>query len=268
MNDPTFLLVRHAEGSAGTFLLSVLSCSESIAHCDSLVEHNKTEENCLGYMYARYSTDVKNWLLREPKPKEVINFHFISTKFDRGNNLSTTEFMDLCRSEATPYFWEAVDLNKRIALTWHKKYIPEYFNTPIVVTIIIDKESEHWYHRALWYKKYGIKNGKIHVKADDPVYNPNRAIYFTQFKNPYLLDIHPYTFIKNNIIRSTEKELFSDPANFSSTPNQQFILLSELLNEDRFVNAVDRICITSKLNPISETIVRASQKHWISCHEY
>ena len=268
INPFNFLLIRYAEGSAGAFLSSVLSCSKSTAHCDALVEHNKTTDMCVEYIKAHYTADIANWLLREPKPQEAIGFHFISTRFDRGNYLTVEEFTNLCKSDATPYFWESVNNNKIVPMLWHKKYIPAFFNNPSVITIIIDRAAFKWYHRALWYKKYGIKEGKVHIKADDPSYNPNRAVYFKKFNNPYLLDINPYTFIKNNIINSPNKILFGNPNNFNDNNNQQFITLSEILDEDLLVLAVRRICKEFNIDEISEETIRLSHQHWSSCHDF
>ena len=265
-NSFKFLLVRYAEGSAGAFLSSVLSCSTSIAHSDALVEHNKTSDMCVEYIKSHYTNDMSNWLLREPKPQEAIGFHFISTRFDRGNHLTVEEFINLCKTDATPYFWESVNNNKIVPMLWHKKIVPIFFNNPMIVTIIVDDASAKWYHRALWYKKYGIKDGKIHIKADDPTYNPNRAVYFKKFNNPYLLDISPYTFIKNNIINSPAKNLFSSNVNFND--HTQFIKLLDILDENKFVAAINRICISFNLATVPTDIIRASHQHWISCHDF
>jgi hypothetical protein len=153
-------------------------------------------------------------------------------------------------------------------MIWCKQHIPSFFINPKVATIIIDNQAVKWFHRALWYKKYGVKEGKIHVKADDPLFNPYRSNYINKFKNPYLIDEHPFTFIKKNIINNKSKQTFMDINNFLDVPDQQFVNLSELLDEDLLVIAVNRICINLKLQSVSESLIRLAHQHWSSCHAF
>jgi len=265
---PKFLIVRYTHGSAGTFLTSILQSSLSVAHCDPEVAANRNKENYLRFIKKHFTKDMYHWLANEPRPQNVFNLHFISARFPRGDNLSSEEFLKLCQSDASERFWQAVDNNQSIPMIWCKKFIPAFFDNPKVVTIIIDKKANKWFHRALWYKKYGIRDQKIHLKDDDPYFNPCRAEHYKKFNNPYLLDQHPISFIKKNIIKSEEKKLFSDAENFNDVECGEHVFLSEILDEDLLVKAVNRICKNLNLLPIDEGIIRDLFRHWSSCNEW
>lgn len=268
LTPPTFLIVRQAPGSAGNFLISLLQCSTSMLHNNSKVETNKTNNSCLSFFKEHYTNDTYHWLLNEPRPQNSLNLHFISASYSRGDDLTFDAFMNLCREEATLSFWQGVHNNKLIPMIWCKPTIPNFFINPKIVTIIIDNKAVKWFHRAVWYKRYGIKDGKIHIKADDPLFNPYRSNYINKFKNPYLVDENPIGFIKKNIINNKLKRTFMDIDNFLKLPNQEFVNLSELLDEDLLVVAINRICTNLNLNPVSESLIRSAHQHWSSCHEF
>lgn len=265
--NPKFLLVQFAEGAGGVFLTSLLCNSTSVGHYDSATELHKTSGACFDYIKKSYTNEVSQWLVKEPRPQNNLNLHFISTKFPRGDDLTPEEFVYLCREHASDHFWNLINQNKLIPMIWHKPHIPEYFNDPIVITILLDESSYKWYHRALWYKKYGIRDCKIHVKADDPEHNPSRAEYFKKFQNPYLLDMHPYTFIKNNILKSEYKNIFNTEENFLDGHNREFITLSEILDIKKLEVALNRICNKFSLDPLDQNFLVNAWAHWKGCHD-
>jgi hypothetical protein len=264
---PKFLLVQFAAGSAGIFLLTLLSASRSVVHVDPLVEKNKTPETCLDHMTRCYTDCCESWLLNEPRPQNTFNLHFISTQFSRGDDLSEQRFTKLCLRHGSPYFIDSVCQKKLIPIGWHKQQISQYFQDPYVITILIDPLSLKWYHRAAWYKRHGILDQKIHVKYHDPAYNPSRQEYIKKFNNQYLFDRHPIGFIKKEIIGSSDKILFSNAENFSDGISRIFVNLSDILDQDKLVNVVNLITGRFQLTPISEDFVRKAHFHWKHCHD-
>ena len=264
LKNPKFLVVHYAPGSGGKFLTSILMCSNSVAHFDPQVESNKTKENCLSYIQSHFTNDIDNWMLYEPK--SVWNTHFVSTKFARGNELTQEQFNDLAEQECTDHFFNSVNLEKLIPTIWHKSETPDFFKDSLFVSIFLDQPSFKWYHRALWNKHYGIKDGKIHIKIHDPFFNPPMKSYFSKFENPIYSDDSFFTFARNNVVANEFKTVFSNKDSFAQSSNQQVISLSTLLDIDKFVEIVEHICHIWNLAPIDVELIRASHIHWIKCH--
>lgn len=264
---PNFLLVQFAEGSAGLFLTSLLATSKSVGHYDQNINKDKTDKLCLEFIKSRFTNDAEHWLLREPRPQTLLNLHFVSTRFPRGDDLTTDEFFCLCQTDAKEHFWQIAQEKKLIPMVWHKQNIPIFFKNASIVTILIDPMSYKWYHRATWYKKYGIKNSKIHIRTDDPMYNVARSAYVEKFKNEYLVDQHPFTFIKNNILKTDYKNIFKTEENFKDGCQREFITLSEILDIDRLELALTRICKKFNLDPISHELLVDAWNHWRECHD-
>jgi hypothetical protein len=270
MSNPQFLIARYANGSAGKFLINLLMSSPSVAHFDSMIEQNKTEANCLRYTQEHFVNRLSEWLINEPKHSEAWNLHHVSSNYARGDDLTTDDFLHQAKQNATEYFWNSVDSNKHIPFVWHKVVVPEFFQSAKFVTIIIDPGAVKWYHRARWYKQYGIINNMIHIREEDPTYNNAKLkMYYDQFNNSYQVDQPPYSFIKQNILNNPKKRLFqNDNAFIDQSVAQEFINLSDILNVDRLIDRVNQICDRFELLPVSESHMINSHRHWIDCHNF
>lgn len=266
--DPKFLMVQYAPGAAGKFLSSLLMSSPSIAHFDPDVQKNKSIDNCVDYVRNHFTKDIDKWILQEPNHVAAWNLHFISSKYDRGDNLTTNEFCSLAEQHASDYFCSAVNDGKIIPSIWHKTNTPEFFNNALFVTVILDKPSLKWYHRSIWYKLFGTKNGKIHLKANDPELNPPMREYFKKFKNPIYVDEPFYSFVKHNILKNKFKSGFMTTGSFTNHNQHAFVYLSELLDIDLCVEMIDRICQKFNLEPIPIDIIKQGHAHWIACHNF
>jgi hypothetical protein len=259
-----FLLTQFAEGSGGSFLMCVLAASNSVWHWDEKTQNNKTEDKSLSYIKSKFQKDYTLWIARDPKPQNDYNLHFLSTKYPRGDDLTLEEFKSLCKLNGSDHFINGINSNLYQILPWHKITIPGFFNNPLVCTIIIDKSSLRWYHRSLWNKKFGIKDNLIHIKADDPSYNPERERYFQIFNNPYLVNKPFFNFVKENIILNKQKLLFLNP---TISSNNSSIFLSELIDEKKFVQKVQKICRELNLELLSKNYLIECHKYWKQCHE-
>lgn len=270
MIDPKFLVVRYANGSAGKFLINLLMASKSVAHFDPLVEQNKTDKSCMRYTQEHFVNETHNWLKYEPNHTDAWNLHHISAKYTRGEDLSVEEFLTLAKQNATEHFWNSVSAGRSIPMVWHKKIVPAFFKSSKFITIIIDPDSEKWYHRARWYKQFGMIDQMIHMKEHDPEFNHQTLkIYHDKFQNSSRVKQHPFSFIKENIINYPVKKMFQKVEEFQTPAvEQEFVALSDILDTDRCVNAVAQICKKFDFEPISEDLVMRSQKHWLSCHDF
>lgn len=259
----SYLIVRYAEGAGGSFLTCVLAASKSVWHWDSFVQLNKTEELAFRYIQDRFKPDFNNWIARDPKPFNDYNLHFLSSKYPRGDDLSLEEFTDLCNQHSSVHFLHGINSGLKVIIPWHKLYVPVFFQNSKIISISIDPLSIKWYHRCLWYKKFGIKNGMIHIKADDPAYNPTRLKYFKKFNNPYLINKPFIPFVKENIIKNKQKLNF---LNLPSNLDQSIICLSDMLNTNKFVNHIQRLCDENEICCPSKSFLENTHNYWLKCH--
>lgn len=269
-DQPNFLVVRYANGSAGKFLLTVLMASKSVAHFDSAIETNKSDNLCVDYVHQHFSPDIANWLKTEPKHSDAWNLHHVSSNYPRGDDLSQQEFFNAAKLNATEHFWNSVQNDKLIPFIWHKQSVPVFFGQSKFVTIVIDPQSVKWFHRARWYKQYAALNGGVHIKELDPSYNSAKLTqYYQQFSAKYLIDQKPVSFIKTNIIKDPKKILFQNIDNFIDQPPAQFFLnLSDILSPSRCVDKINELCKTFGIVPISESLIIDCHRHWLSCHNF
>jgi len=270
MNKPQFLVARYANGSAGKFLLTLLMSSKSVAHFDPNIEQNKTTEACLDYVCSHFITNIGDWLKHEPKHSDAWNLHQVSANYSRGNSLTESEFLKISEQDATEHFWNSVTNKKLVPFVWHKLEVPEFFKHSKFITIVIDPAAVKWFHRARWYKQYGIIDNAIHIKEQDSSYNSAKLkMYYDQFGLKYITDQHPYTFIKKNIINDPKKKLFQNASTFVDTVESQvFVNLSEILHVDRCVEKITQICNTFNIDPVHKDLIVDSHAHWLSCHNF
>jgi len=183
--------------------------------------------------------------------------------------MSYNQFINAAQHEASPYFWEQVNNEKIIVTPWHKCYVPDFYKDAKIVTILIDKKSEKWFHRALWTKLYGVSDGKIHLKMNDPAFNPPMQQYFAKFNNPTHSDERFFSFVKREILKNQFKKEYTDASNFaSSSNNRAFINLSDLLDTESCVLNVARVCQELDIALVPEDLVRNGQVYWNQCHNF
>lgn len=266
--DPKFLMVQFAPGGAGKFLSSLLMSSTSLAHFDPTVQMAKSVDNCINYIRNHFTSDIDKWILQEPNHVAAWNLHFISSKYSRGDDLTPDQFVKLAETNASDHFCQSVNADKIIPSIWHKINTPAFFNDAMFVTVILDKSSLKWYHRSIWYKLFGSKNGKIHLKANDPELNPPMRAYFEKYKNPIYSDEPFYSFVKNNIVNNQFKSKFMTTDSFINHKQHAFINLSELLDTEMCIKMIDRVCRQFNLDPVPTDIIRQGHKHWMSCHNF
>jgi len=266
MNNPKFIVVKYPPGGAGKFLISIIMSSRDVAHYDPDVENDKTPENCIAYIRNSFTPMIKNWMLNEPNDKFTWNTTFYSNKYARGNDLTLDEFVERAKTTCTEHFHNCVSKNKFIPLVWHKVNTAPFFADSKVLFIRVDNSAEKWHHRALWNKLYGTKNGKIHLKINDPEYNLPMKEIMSKFKNPIYSEDTFYTFAKKNIINNEFAIPFSKDKEIVPQPNQKIIKLSDILNSSLFHSLAADIFKFLEIEPADEKVLKFAHAHWCSCH--
>lgn len=268
MTTPKFIVVKYPPAAAGKFLISLLMSSVDVAHYDPMIENNKTSENCIDYIKNSFTSNLKDWLHNEPKDKVAWNTSFFSNKYDRGNSLTLENFIEQAKETCTDHFHNSVKNNKLIPLVWHKTVTAPFFAESKILTILVDKESEKWHHRALWNKLYGVKNNRIHLKINDPDYNPTMKSFFNKFNNPIYSEESFYTFVKNNIVKNEFVDPFKNKNNIPDDVNQKIILLSHLLGENTFKKTIYEIFNFLGITPPDKKLIDFAYSHYAMCHNF
>lgn len=262
---PHFIIVRFAPGAAGRFLTTMLMGSDDVAHYNP---HCKTIEEKLNYLKTSFTQDLDRWLLTEPSDKIAWGITFVSNKYPRGNDLSKEQFETLSKEHCTTWYFQNVALGKKIIIPWNKSNIPVFYQGSSI-SIIIDKPSRRWFNRAHWIKHYGLVNGKIHLKENDPaVHRPPLDEIVRQFNNPIYSEEKFIPFVKKNVIVSPISKLFYDKDNLDHYENDITVNLSSLLEEEQCIAVINSICNHLQLKPIDPNYLRKGFNHWRKLHPF
>jgi hypothetical protein len=265
---PEFLVVQFAPGSAGKFVMSVLMRSPRVAHFDATVEADKTDYRCLQYIKHAFRGDFDRWILHEPQHAMAWNLHFISAKYPRGDDLTVQQFFDQADQDATQHFVDSVNAGQLIPIARHKTTQTEFFASSKFVTIRLDANSLRWYHRAYWSKLFGLRQGKIYLKENDPALNVAMQSYIASYQNPIYVEQSPFAFLRHNVINNKYKTVFANVNSAALGNNNITLDLSTVLSESSFVTAVSMLAHTLDLGEIPKSFVRLAHQHWKSCHGF
>lgn len=266
MAEPKFLLTQFNEGAAGKFLMSLLMGSDSVAHFDQNVEKNKTILSLTDYVQKSFQS-FDHWLVNEPNPTSVWNIYWISNKMERGATQSPKDFKKQLATEASEYFWQCVQNNKRILIVSNKTILPAAYQHVKPLVIINERKSLKFIRKSLWYKHYGIQDNKIYLKINDPemIPEPTRSI-MKRFNNPIHLNESVLSFYRRVLWKNPNTRFFSDQDNFNK--NSIFINLSEILDINKLVPAIDRICKNLGISQVDHTYIQQAHAHWINLHTF
>ena len=72
-------------------------------------------------------------------------------------------------------------------------------------------------------------------------------------------------FYRQNIWKTPNTEFFSEQKNF---PGSNFVKLSDLLDVDKLVPAIDRLCDQLNIGSIDHNYIQQAHKHWINLHTF
>lgn len=263
--NPHFLLIRFAPGSAGRFLATMLMGSDSIAHFDPKV---LTLADKIDYIKCSFTKDLASWLKTEPNDKEAWNINFVSNKYPRGQDLTVEQFTELSQQHCTSHYHRSVAEGKIIIIPWNKLNIPSFYEGDLV-SIFLDQKSRRWFHRSLWYKHYGKKDGYIHLKENDPACHRQHQIgLVSKFNNPVIFKDDCRNFARTMIMDSQFVRQFSDMQSLMMVKNHNVIELSNLLEETRFLAVIKTLVRDLGLKDIDEWYLKEGFAHWKSCHGY
>lgn len=265
MKSPEFLLIRFAPGSAGRFLAVLLMGSKDVAHFDPDV---KTLDDKMDYVTKTFTKNLGSWLLTEPSDKIAWNITFVSNKYPRGDDLSIDQFAKLADENCTDWYHTNVNAKKKITIPWHKTSIPIFYRGQSI-TIILDKPSRKWFNRAHWIKHFGMHEGRIHLKENDPaVHRKPLDAVVARYNNPIYIDESFFSFVKNKVIRSKDVLPFYDYSSLDKLTNDLPINLSNLLDKKSCIRTINQLCVDLDISPIDQHYIEFSYDHWRNLHPF
>lgn len=259
-------LVRYAQGAGGKFLMSLLMGSPDVAHYDSAVEQNKNKTALMKYITKSFNS-LDSWLANEPNPVPVWNLHWISAKMPRGEDQTYSEWLVQAQEEATDYFWQCVNENKMILLQLNKPTIPLAYQDFKSFAIVSDPAGLKFNRKAVWYKHFGVVDGKIHIKNNDPTqHGGGQAIskVMAQFNNPVYVNETVLQYYRKNIWHDEWLKYFSQQQNFHGIT----IPLSSFIHKDQIQDAVKTLCKRLDITPPDQEYVADAFDYWINLHKF
>jgi hypothetical protein len=132
LNPNKWMIVNYRPGTGGKFLCLALTTIEKIAHWNPDVEfQNLSWEN---YIKNLWNPDNKElWLASEPIT--CWDLTFFSRTMPRGEELSLSEFDDLCQIQSSQYFKEIWESDKIILDFLNKKVVPDWWKQSKIIKL-------------------------------------------------------------------------------------------------------------------------------------
>lgn len=270
---PRFLVIRFPPGGGGNFLASLLQCSHEVGHWNADIESNKSSADWEQYFEQSFSKDLRTWLWKEPIALNQLNTRNIfSAWYDRGNELTVQEFLNLEKEHCSPLYQDLKAQNKLIVIFWHKDVFPSFFQRACFVNIMLDNSSLGWYDRSWYYKHHSIeyKNGQYTVYR-------NRHRKDIQPKNTSYKNFDSATY--NTFFEFVKQEIYNNPwrgryltpgfLDKSSGNRPQYTMhLSDLLEFDKLQHQYIKLCTWLNITAMDETLLQKLFYIWRNRHDY
>lgn len=268
---PKFLVIRFAPGSGANFLTSVLQCSPQVGHWRSDLEHNRSNADWLEYFAQSFSPDFDNWLINEPVANQRLGTREIfSAWYDRGNDLSVTEFNTLEQKYCSELYFELKLKDSFIPIYWHKSIFPAYFSNATFINIVLDRASLKWFDRSLYKKHYKVVSQQDrHVIVQHNRHRPSIVPQSFKGSNEFRKTYCSFKeFIRDEIISNPWREFYQSPKFDSGGRPEYSLALGDLLNFTRFKKKYKQLCDVLVLTPVNDDLLEQLHTQWRSCHDY
>jgi hypothetical protein len=268
-----FLILRFAPGAAGNLVSSILQCSPEVAHWDPTQELQKSNNNWLDYFKKIFPTDISQWIYHEPIGQ--LNWgtrEIFSAKYERGNNLTQTEFENLEIIHCTKYYHEQKKLDRYLPIFWHKEHMPSYFANSRAITVHLDSKSLRWFDHAVYKKHYRIiKNTSDCITVQRLENRPEIVIKQFQGQVEFESQWPSFrSFVKECILENPFRLQYSQTERMPLWPIPcQTISLSNILTTSTFYACYLNLCQFLEITPVL-SIQSLSEIHsyWRQIHEF
>ena len=270
---PRFLVVRFPPGAGGNFLVSLLQCSHGVGHWNADLERNKPDADWEQWFEQSFSKNLGTWLWSEPIALNQLDTRNVfSAWYDRGNELTVKQFLELEKEHCSAFYHELKNQNKLIPIFWHKDVFPSFFQNACFVNIMLDADSIGWYDRSWYYKHHSVehKDGQYNV-----------------YRNRHRKDIQPKNANYKNFDRVTydtffefaRQEIYNNPwrgrylnpsfLDQSTGKRPQYTLhLSDLLEFDKLFDQYTKLCKWLGIAMMDQELIKKLFCIWRKRHEY
>ena len=272
MSKLPLIFVRYASGSAGRFVSTMLQLTDRVACWDPGLENLKHTKKFAAaffeYFQQGYQNDLTRHLYHEPTPREPV-WPWFSATWPRGDDLTIDEFIDELILHEYQYWLENINRGRLNLLLLHKSRIPRFGLGSKVVNIVIDPDSKKWLNRARYLKIFGEENGRWFSREHMPDLLQQRYAGVEKMVN--LPDIwlkgSRREIIRRHVINDPRVRMFEniehikqDPGNTSC--EQATIDLSEVLNEKKFMAAINYIVWMLQLGGFDKELMQQCWQHY------
>lgn len=243
-NTTDFLLIKFPPGAAGKMLISLLG------HHPQIASWNNTQDSEEVWFKKHFCEQLDNWMNTEPQSPWPIS-KYVSAMYTRGDNIDNLPIK----------FPEDV----HVPIIWHKLYPPRFAKKYKSIVILVDKQSQKWYHRSRWLKHFNYKEQPVGYKIYKLQHRP--TYQFGNFDNQYIeYTGNIFKFLKQNVVNYDQKKIYSNQDNFDN--ETVFINLSDLINETNVVNCLNKITKALELNNFNWNSVMPLWTYWRNLHKY
>lgn len=270
---PRFLVIRFAPGAGGNFLVSLLQCSHGVGHWNADLERRKPNVDWELWFEQSFSKNLSSWLWSEPIALNQLDTRNVfSAWYDRGNELTVKQFLQLEKEQCSAFYHELKNQNKLIPIFWHKDVFPSFFQNACFVNIMLDSNSIGWYDRSWYYKHHSVEYKDGHYN----VYR-NRHRKDIQPKNANYKNFDSVTY--DTFFEFARQEIYNNPwrgrylnpsfLDQSSGNRPQYTLhLSDLLEFDALFEQYTKICKWLEIDILDRGLIEKLFCIWRGRHEY
>ena len=268
-SDLPLLFVRYTAGSAGRFLVMLLQTSDRLSCWNQQVDAARSTANFdqtyMAWIRDSYRSDLSRHLYHEPKPDCPLH-EFFSASHQRGNDIDAPGFVTHLQELGFDYALEAIHNQRPTTVLVHKSQLPTFGVGSSVVNIVVDPASRRWLHRVKFVKGFKFKQGAWITQHQDPDVKLARFGKIT-FANDYRLPGSQFSVVRNYVINDPNLSMFTDAAAITADPSnqfyqQQFIQLSDLLDYNRLVPALERLFDVLDLGALKTELIRDIWNHY------
>jgi len=272
---PRFLVFRYPPGGGGNFISSLLQCSNNVGHWNKNLEYSKPNTDWESWFDRSFNKNLSKWLDTEPIANHDLGTREIfSAWYDRGNTLSTREFLKLEAEYCTPYYFYLKNKNSLIPIAWHKNYMPAYFENSVFIDITLDSTSIKWFDKSWYYKHHRVEYDpssntySVTRNRHRPCIQPSNS----SFSNEYKVNYKSFRqLVINEIYNNPWRERYLDSTyldNLASQQPQYSLKLSDLLNFGQLHYHYKEMCTFLNIDPIDYSMLKNLFTIWRNRHAY
>lgn len=255
INPCKWLVVNYRPGSGGKFLCLALTTIEKIAHWNPDVEFQTLSwENYIKHLWQPDNKEL--WLASEPITSWDLTF--FSRTMLRGEELSLSEFDNLCKIHGSQYFKKIWETDKILLDFLNKETVPIWWKQSKIIKLDADIDDPKFKKRLLekiyiWHDDSSMGRAMMDKPMPEQKYQ-NAALYKNKWEHGPFSSEEEWI---NWVIKNDKRVNFN-----ISNPD---IIMHDLLDFQKIYRFLIKIA-----NSIGSTVdyekLKLLHDHWITCY--